>query len=116
MKIFYGWILVGTGIVVTCIGMGAMMSLGIFLQPIADEAGWSRAGISTAALLNFLSMGVGSFLWGALSDRFGTRVVVLSGGVLLGLGLASASQAATLVQFQLFFGVLVGLAVGSFYT
>jgi len=49
--------------------------------------GWSRTGISTAALLNFLAMGVGSFAWGALSDRFRhAGPVVLSGGVLLGLG------------------------------
>src|SRR5882672_1755930 len=116
MKIFYGWIIVGAGIVVTCIGMGAMLSLGIFLQPIATGMGWSRTGISTVSLLNFLSMGVGSFLWGALSDRFGTRSVVLCGGVLLGVGLVTASRAATLGQFQLLFGVLVGLAAGSFYT
>ena len=75
---------------------------------MAEAMGWSRAGISTAALLNCLCMGVGSFVWGALSDRFGTRAVVLSGGVLLGLGLVSGSRAATLVQFQLLFGVLVG--------
>ena len=116
MKIFYGWLIVGAGIVVTCIGMGAMLSLGIFLQPIATGMGWSRTGISTVSLLNFLSMGVGSFLWGALSDRFGTRSVVLAGGVLLGVGLMTASRAATLGQFQLLFGVLVGLAAGSFYT
>jgi MFS family permease len=60
-------------------------------------------------------MGAGSFLWGALSDRFGTRAVLLLGGGLLGLGLVTASQAATLGQFQLLFGVLVGLASGSFY-
>ena len=59
--------------------------------------------------------GLGSFLWGALSDRFGTRAVLLSGGVLLGLGLVAASQAATLLQFQLLFGIMVGLAAGSFY-
>ena len=116
MKIFYGWIIVGAGIVVTCIGMGSMLSLGIFLPPIAEGMGWSRTGISTVSLLNFLSMGVGSFLWGALSDRFGTRSVVLCGGVLLGVGLMTASRAATLGQFQLLFGVLVGLAAGSFYT
>jgi MFS family permease len=75
MKIFYGWIIVGVGLVVTCIGLGTMMSLGVFLQPMSLAMGWSRTGISIAALLNFLCMGVGSFLWGALSDRFGTRAV-----------------------------------------
>src|SRR5437870_945209 len=113
---FYGWVIVGAGIIVTCVGFGAMAALTVFLQPMAEAMGWSRTGISTAALVNWLCMGAGAFLWGALSDRFGTRVVVLSGGVLLGLGLVTASQARSLGQFQLLYGVLVGLAVGSFYT
>jgi MFS family permease len=115
MKFFYGWTIVGIGIVVTCIGVGAMLSLSIFLQPMSESMGWSRTGISTVALINWLCMGLGAFLWGALSDRLGTRRVVLLGGGLLGVGLVSASQATTLGQFQLLFGVLVGLASGSFY-
>jgi MFS family permease len=115
MKIFYGWVVVGAAMVVTCIGFGAMFSLGVFLQPISSTTGWSRTGISTAALLNFLCMGIGSFFWGALSDRLGTRTVVLIGGVLIGLGTVMASQAATLGRFQLYFGVLGGLAAGSLY-
>jgi MFS family permease len=116
MKLFYGWIIVGVGIVVTCVGVGAMLALTVFLAPMAQTMGWSRTGISTAALINWLCMGAGGFLWGALSDRFGTRAVVLGGGVLLGLGLVTASRAATLGQFQILFGVLVGVAAGSFYT
>jgi MFS family permease len=115
MNIFYGWVIVAAGIVMTCIGIGSMLSLGVFLQPMSEAMGWSRSGISLAAMLNFLCMGVGSFFWGALSDRFGTRVVVLSGGILLGAGLVAASQVATLGQFQLLFGVVVGVAAGSFY-
>jgi MFS family permease len=115
MKIFYGWVIVGVAMVVTCVGFGAMFSLGVFLQPMTEAMGWSRTGISTAALLNFLSMGVGSFVWGALSDRLGTRRVVLLGGVLLGLGTVLASRATTLTQFQLSFGVIVGFAAGSLY-
>ncbi|HEX9822664.1 MAG TPA: MFS transporter [Methylomirabilota bacterium] len=115
MRLFYGWVIVGVGIVVTCVGFGAMLSLSIFLQPMAEAMGWSRTGIATAAMLNFLCMGVGAFLWGALSDRYGTRAVVLGGGVLLGLGMVLASRAGTLLQFQLLFGALVGVASGSFY-
>ena len=115
MKIFYGGVIVGAGIVITCMGMGAMTSLSIFLQPMAVAMGWSRTGISVAAVIAFLGMGVGSFFWGAVSDRIGTRTVVLSGGLLLGLGLVLASQAQTLLQFQLLFGGLVGFATGSLY-
>jgi MFS family permease len=60
-------------------------------------------------------MGVGSFVWGALSDRLGTRAVVLLGGVLLGFGTVMASQAPTLGQFQVSFGGVVGFAAGSLY-
>ena len=115
MKLFYGWVIVGIGMLIGCIGMGSMMSLGVFLQPMSQDMGWSRAGISFAAVLNFLAMGFGSFFWGSLSDRFGTRAVVLAGGVLLGIGLIAGSQATTLWQFQLLFGITVGLAVGSIY-
>ena len=115
MKLAYGWVVVGVGMLMTCIGMGAMLSLGVFLQPMAAETGWSRSGISTAATLDFLCMGAAAFLWGMLSDRFGTRIVVLSGSVLLGLGLIAASRADTLLEFQLLFGGLVGIAAGSYY-
>ena len=115
MKLFYGWVIVAAGIVATCIGQGAMVSLSIFLQPMADSMGWSRTGISTVALLSWIFMGLGSLVWGTVSDRFGTRSVVLAGGVLLGLGMVLSSQAATLGQLQLAFGVIVGLAAGSFY-
>lgn len=64
--------------------------------------------------ITFVS-GPASFLRGALSDRFGTRSVVLAGGALLGIGLVGASQAATIGQFQLLFAVLIGVAAGSFY-
>ena len=93
MTLFYGWVIVGVGIVVTCIGMGAMMSLSIFLQPISEAMGWSRTGISTAGLLNFLAMGLGGFGWGALSDRFGTRAVSCSTPSTLKRTLISPSSA-----------------------
>ena len=111
----YGWVVVGAGALMTCVGFGTMLSLAVFLAPITESMGWSRAGVSAAATLDFLFMGFAAFAWGALSDRFGTRIVVLSGSLLLGLGLVPASQAQSLWQFQLLFGGLIGIAAGSFY-
>jgi MFS family permease len=111
----YGWVVVGAGALMTCVGFGSMLSLAVFLQPISEAMGWSRAGVSAAATLDFLFMGVAAFFWGTLSDKFGTRIVVLCGSVLLGLGLVTASRAQSLWQFQLLFGGLIGIAAGSFY-
>src|SRR6185369_12636451 len=111
----YGWVIVGAGAVMTCVSMGAMFSLAVFLQPMSADTGWSRTGISTAMTINFLVMAIAAFLWGALSDRFGPRLVVLAGSVLLGLGLVLASRATSLVEFQLLFGLFIGAAAGAFY-
>ena len=78
----YGWVVVGAGALMTCVGFGSMLSLAVFLQPISESMGWSRAGVSAAATLDFLFMGFAAFFWGALSDRFGTRIVVLAGSLL----------------------------------
>jgi MFS family permease len=109
-------VIVGAGALMTCVALGAMFSLAIFLEPMSATTGWSRAGISSAMTLNFIVMGLGAFGWGAASDRYGTRPVVLAGAVLLGLALVLASQAASLVQFQLTYGILVGLAASAFFT
>jgi MFS family permease len=111
----YRWVIVACGALMTCVGIGAMFSLAVYLQPMSEETGWSRTGISSAMTLDFLVMGAAGFGWGALSDRIGPRVVVLVGAVLLGLGLVLASGATSLIQFQLTYGLLVGLAAGAFF-
>jgi len=114
MKLHYGWIVVAVGALATCVGMGAMFSLPVFLAPISASTGWSRAGIAMAMTLNFVTMGIAAFGWGALSDRFGPRRVVLAGAVLLAIGLTWASRSTSVLEFQLVYGLIVGLAGGSF--
>ena len=61
----YGWVVVGAGAMMTCVGFGAMLSLAVFLQPISEAMGWSRSGASAAATIDFLCMGLAAFFWGA---------------------------------------------------
>jgi len=111
----YGWVVVASGAVITCLAMGAMFALPVYLQPMAEDTGWSRAGISAAMTVGFIVMGIAGFGWGTLSDRIGARPVVLMAIVLLGLGLLLASSATELWVFQFAYGGLVGASGGAFF-
>jgi len=111
----YRWVIVAAGGLLGCVAIGAMFSLPVFLQPMAKETGWSVTGISAAMTFGFLAMAGASMVWGNLSDRFGPRPVVLAGSIGLAASLALASQASSLIQFQLVFGVLVGIATAAMF-
>jgi len=110
----YRWVIVAAGGLMGCVAIGAMFSLAIFLGPIVQDTGWSRAAVSSAMSLNFITMGLGAFAWGWASDRWGARIVVTIGAALLGLALVLASRATDLVVFQLTYGVLVGFSASAF--
>src|SRR5688500_9853917 len=111
----YGWVVVAAGALITCLAMGAMFALPVYLQPMAEDTGWSRAGISAAMTVGFIVMGIAGFGWGTLSDRIGARPVVLMAAVILGIGLVLASTATELWVFQFGYGGLVGAAGGAFF-
>jgi MFS family permease len=111
----YRWVIVAAGGFMGCVAMGAMFSLPVLLTPMVETTGWSRTGISFAMTLGFLAMACTSMIWGALSDRFGARPVLLSGAALYALSLWLAGHATTLLMFQLSFGLLVGGSVAAFF-
>jgi MFS family permease len=114
-RIFYGWIVLGAAFLIIMIGIGTMFSSGVFLIPLQEEFGWTRSEISLASLLNWITFGLFSFLCGTLSDRIGTRRVVVFGGVMLGLGLTLSGLTRQLWHLYLTFGLLGGAGVGAFY-
>jgi len=66
-------------------------TLGVFMQPLQDEFGWSRATITLGLLVfAFVSTPLSPFA-GALVDRFGSRAIGLPGLALAGLSFAAFS-------------------------
>lgn len=98
-----------------CVAMGALFALPVVLKSMGQATGWGVAGIGSAMTFAFLSMAVTSMLWGALSDRFGARPVVMAGAALFSASLWLAGQAPSLLAFQLIFGILAGGAVAAFF-
>ena len=115
LRTHYRWIIVAAGGVLGCVAIGALFSLPVLLRPIAQDTGWSTTGISSAMTFAFVALALASIAWGHLSDRFGPRIIVLAGAVLLTTGLALASLATSLAAFQLLFGVIVGVSAAAIF-
>ena len=111
----YRWVIVAAGGLVGCVAIGCMFSLPVFIIPINEASGWSRTGISAAMTLGFLSMALGSMVWGPLSDRHGPRAVVLAGAALLTAGFYALSLVTSLLAFQLIYGIVIGFAMAAFF-
>jgi MFS family permease len=111
----YRWVIVAAGGLIGCVAMGSMFSLPVFLVPMAEETGWSRTGISAAMTIAFLAMGFGGIVWGALSDKFGPRIVCLAGTALLVISFVLLSLSPQLIFFLLVFGLLVGVSMAAFF-
>ena len=87
MRFSYRWVIVAIGALMTCVGIGAMFSLAVYLQPMSAATGWSRGGISSAMTLDFLVMGVAGFGWGAvIFDTFNGYGWLYLGAFALALG------------------------------
>lgn len=96
-----GWpapLLAAAAICVGTMGIG-FYSLGLFVKPLQDEFGWSRAAVSGAATFQQLGIFASAPLVGILIDRIGVRAVALASYIatpiaLVALSLAGPSVAA----------------------
>ncbi len=87
-----------------------MWSVIVALPAVQAEFGAARSDAALPYTVTMIGFGLGSILVGRLSDRLGILVPVAGGALGLGLGYALASRAATLWQFTLAQGLLVGVA------
>lgn len=93
--------------------IGTVLSFGVFITPISNELGWSRAVISgamsTATLLSgFLGIGAGR-----LSDKFGPKIIVLICNLFFGLGIFLMSRVYEIWQLYLFYGIISAIGFSS---
>lgn len=107
-KIFYGYIVVLASIIASIFLVGAFSSFGIFFKPMSAEFGWPRATTSVAASVAGLVMGFAGIAVGRITDRYGPRVIMVSCGLLMGIGHLLMSQVGALWNLYLFHGVLIG--------
>ena len=95
------------------VGIGLFVSYGVFINPLIEEFGWSRAAISGASSLSFFLMGLIGIIVGRLNDKIGPRKVMLVTSCFIGLGFFLTSKTQSILHLYLFYGVLVGIGLSS---
>ncbi|HKX41142.1 MAG TPA: oxalate/formate MFS antiporter [Burkholderiaceae bacterium] len=101
---------------IVCMAMIANLQYGwtLFVNPISDKHGWSRAAIQVAFTIFVLTETWLVPIEGYLVDRFGPRPVVLVGGVLCALGWVMNSFADTLTMLYIA-AAIGGIGAGAVY-
>ena len=105
----YACLRLGASLLLMTIGGVGMYGMAVALAPVQAEFGVARGDASLPYTLTMIGFGIGGIVMGRLSDRFGVFVPLLLGGVALGLGFIAAGTAASLLQFTLAHGILIGL-------
>jgi len=110
---FYGWVVVGAAFSVLSMAYGASFSFGVFFSAMLEEFGWSRAALSGAFALYAFGYSVFAALAGSLTDRWGPRVVIATGGVFLGAGWIAMSATSAVWHPYVFYGIVAALGMST---
>jgi len=105
------WVVASVALLVMMMAFGAAWIIAVALKDIAGELGGTRSIPALASSLAWLGQGAGGILMGRIAERVGTRWTVISGALMVGVGLSIStlgSPWALWIGHGLFMG-LIGL-------
>ena len=109
------WLIVAALFLVTFGISNPIAAFGVFLPVLEEDLGWSRGAISLALSINFLVGAPTGFLLGALTDRWGPRLILPVTIVLAGTGFMLVATVDALWQLYVTVGLVAGLGTSAFY-
>lgn len=107
----YGWVVVGVSAIVNSLAWSVRSTFAAFYVALLGEFAWRRGEAALGYSLSWLLLLVFSPLAGWLYDRWGARLLVPAGGLLLGVALVLTGRVTTLWQYYLAFGVVGGAGI-----
>ena len=113
-RIYYGYWIVGAAMIAYFVSVGTQVPVsGVFMKPMNEELGWTRAEFVGALTVGQIMMAFVGFFIGVYVDRYGARVLMVGGMTIVGVALFLAGEVTALWQWMLLQGVLfaVGAAV-----
>jgi len=110
----YRWLQLFVGILCMCMIANLQYGWTLFVNPITQKFGWTKAAIQVAFTVFVLTETWLVPVEGYLVDRFGPRPVVMVGGILCGIGWVWNSMADSLMSFYIA-AAISGVGAGAVY-
>ena len=110
------WLIIACGCLIAGLTFGPRSAMGFFQLPMLAEKGWDRTTFGLAMAIQNLAWGLGTPVFGAIADKFGTWRVLALSGIMYATGLVMMAWADSPTLLNIGGGLLVGLGVaaGSF--
>ncbi len=105
--IFYGWIVLSVAFIILVLGYAIRNTFSVFYPAIVEEFGWGRGNTALMFSITMVVYGLLAPVSGILVDRFGPRIILPVGALIVGGGVALCSMATAQWHFYLFYGIMV---------
>ncbi|MFN0074489.1 MAG: MFS transporter [Chloroflexota bacterium] len=109
----YRWVILGAFFVTQALCYTTWYCFPVVLVKLLDEFGWSRASTSATLSIFIITTGLVGPIIGSWTDRFGAKLVVTGGALVMGVGLLGASQATEQWHLYLCYGIFCGLGMSA---
>jgi len=101
---YYGWVVAGSVSLTTMAAMTfAVSTFSVFVDPLTEEFGWSRTQISGAMSVGTLGAAFAGPLFGRWVDRYGARLLLSGGSLLMAGALFGLGAMQNLFMLYLFY-------------
>jgi sugar phosphate permease len=111
--VYYGWILVGALSLAEMTSWGVLYyTFSVFLVPMQQELGWSRAAMAGAFSLALLLSGITGVPVGRWIDRHGPRLLMTTGSIVAVLLVVAWGRVTNLTTFYCIWGG-IGMAMAA---
>lgn len=108
------WLVV-LGSLIMQLSLGAIYTWSLFNTPLVEKFGWDPGATVFTFSVTLVFFAISVIIAGRIQDKIGPRKVATVGGILTGLGVATASLATTPMMLYITYGFIAGIGIGSAY-